>query len=144
MHNQALATDAFQHKLQMAGSEAQAFVQRARSQSENSFRCEMTAIERFESRLQQKYDCRIRDRVLTATSLATLGFLLLLLLCCLEWGIGLRRERYKHVNLTLQTHAFSLSLSLPTRFLPHPLVSRHKFLIPFLPGSESRVLPTKA
>ena len=28
LHSQALATDAFQHKWQMAGSEAQAFIQR--------------------------------------------------------------------------------------------------------------------
>ena len=43
----------------MAGSEAQAFVQRTRSQSEDFVRREMTAIERFESRLQQEYECRV-------------------------------------------------------------------------------------
>ena len=65
LHNQALAIDAFQHKWQMAGSEGQAFLQRTRSQSEDFVRCEMTAIERFESRRQREYECRIRDHVLT-------------------------------------------------------------------------------
>ena len=64
LHNQALAIDAFQHKWQMAGSETQAFIQRNRSHSENFVRCEMTALERFESRWQQEHQCRIRDRVL--------------------------------------------------------------------------------
>ena len=67
LHNQALAIDAFQHKRQMAGSEAQAFIQRTRSLSEDFVRREMTATERFETRVQhcQEYECRIRDHVLT-------------------------------------------------------------------------------
>ena len=64
LHNQELAIDACQYKRQMAGSEARAFIQRTRSQSEAFVRCEMTAIEHFESRLQQEYECRIRDHVL--------------------------------------------------------------------------------
>ena len=51
-------------KWQMTGSEAQTCIQRTRSQSEDSVRREMTAIERFESRRQQEYECRIRDHVL--------------------------------------------------------------------------------
>ena len=65
LHDQALATDAFQHKWQMAGSEAQALIGRTRSKSEDIVRREMTAIERFESRLQREYECQIRDHVLT-------------------------------------------------------------------------------
>ena len=34
------------------------------SHAEDFVRCEMTAIERFESRLQQECECRIRDHVL--------------------------------------------------------------------------------
>ena len=60
-----LRIDAFQHKWLMAGSETQAFIQRTRSQSEDFVRCEMIAIKRFESRLQQEYECRIHDYVLS-------------------------------------------------------------------------------
>ena len=64
LRNQALAIDAFQHKWQMAGSEAHFYSANKIPQSEDFVRCEMTAIESFESRLQQEYECRIRDRVL--------------------------------------------------------------------------------
>ena len=65
LHNQAFAIDAFQHKWPMAGSEAQTFIQRTRFQSEDFVRCEMTAIERFDLRVQHEYECPISDHVLT-------------------------------------------------------------------------------
>ena len=65
LHNQALAIDVFQHKWEMAGSEAQTFIQRTRSRFEDFVRCEMIAIERFEFRLQREYECRIHDHALT-------------------------------------------------------------------------------
>ena len=57
----------------MTGGEAQAFTQRTRSESEDFVRCEMTAIECFESRLQQKYECRIRDVSPTTFSLCRMN-----------------------------------------------------------------------
>ena len=63
LHNQALAIDAFQHKWQMAGRSSLYF-QRTRSQSEDFVRFEMTALERFESRLQREHECITRGHVL--------------------------------------------------------------------------------
>ena len=39
-------------------------IQRTRSQFGDFVRCEMTAVKRFESRLQNEYECRIRHHVL--------------------------------------------------------------------------------
>ena len=50
----AFAIDALQHKWQMAGSEDSSLHSADKIQSEGLARCEMTAIERFGSRLQQK------------------------------------------------------------------------------------------
>ena len=63
LQNQALATEQFQSRWQMAGQEAHAFVARARSESEDFVRTELGDIERFEDRVQRQYDGELRKHV---------------------------------------------------------------------------------
>ena len=63
LRNQALAIETFQSKWQMAGQEAHAFITRARAQSEDFVRAELTAVQRFEDSLQRQYDGQLRSRV---------------------------------------------------------------------------------
>ena len=64
LQNQVLAIDAFQHKRQLAGQEAQSFVQCRRKNSEDFVRCELAAVERFESTLQKECDAQLHHRTL--------------------------------------------------------------------------------
>ena len=47
----------------MAGQEAHAFIARTRAQSEDFVRAELTAVQRFEDRLQRQYDGQLRSHV---------------------------------------------------------------------------------
>ena len=63
LQNHALAIDQFQKRWQMAGQEAQAFVARAQSESQDFVRTELGAIERFEDRMQRQYDGELQKHV---------------------------------------------------------------------------------
>ena len=62
-YDQALAIETFQSKWQMTGQEAHAFIARTRAQSEDLVRAELTAVQRFEDRLQRQYDGQLRSHV---------------------------------------------------------------------------------
>ena len=66
LKNQVLAIEAFQSKRQMAGQKACAFIAKTRSQSEDSVRAELMAVQRFEEiedNLQRQYDGQLRSHV---------------------------------------------------------------------------------
>ena len=63
LQNQALEIDAYQHKWQLAGQEAQSFGQPARNDSEDFVCCDLVAVERFESTLQKEYDAQLHTRM---------------------------------------------------------------------------------
>ena len=64
LQNQALAIDAFQRKWQMAGNEAQAFTQCARSKSEDFVRCEKSAIDPFEIACKQSTNVELANTLM--------------------------------------------------------------------------------
>ena len=61
LRNQALATESFQSKWQMAGQEAHAFITRIRAQSEDFVHAELTAVQRIEDSLQRQHDGQLRS-----------------------------------------------------------------------------------
>ena len=63
LQNQALAIEQFQNRWQKAGQEAHAFVVRTRSESEDFVRAELSAIERFEDRMQRQYSGELQKHV---------------------------------------------------------------------------------
>ena len=63
LQNQALAIEQFQNRWEMAGQEAHAFVVRTRSESEDFVGAELSAIERFEDRMQHQYSGELQKHV---------------------------------------------------------------------------------
>ena len=63
LQNQALAIETFQHQRQLAVQEAQSFAQRTRNSSEDFVRCELAAVQSFESSLQKEHDTQLHTRM---------------------------------------------------------------------------------